>query len=65
MKKALLLAVLIISMTLSTLAFILGTKIIAKTQSPPDISITYPAGYLDLPEKTTPPKKVHKKVAKP
>ncbi|MEI8061747.1 MAG: hypothetical protein WCG97_00415 [bacterium] len=40
----------IVSLGLSTGAFVLGSKIIAKEQSPPPISIAYPEGYIDLPE---------------
>ncbi len=52
-----------ISVLLSTFSFALGSKIIAKTQSPPAISIDYPLGYMDLPEIKTisPVKTVTKK----
>ena len=59
MRKIIWPAIALISITLSTYAFIIGSKVIEKTQSPPPIYITYPEGYTDLAE--LPPKQ---KVAK-
>lgn len=50
MRKILWPIIALISLVLSTYSFILGSKVIEKTQSPPPIYITYPEGYLDLPK---------------
>ena len=39
-----------VSLVLSTYAFILGSKIVERTQNAPAIYITYPEGYVDLPD---------------
>ena len=51
-----------VSLVLSTYAFILGSKIVERTQNAPAIYITYPEGYVDLPEvkKPVPKPKVSK-----
>jgi hypothetical protein len=68
MRKIIWPAIVTISLVLSTYAFILGSKVIEKTQSPPPIYITYPEGYKDLPELPPKPNVIKNKklkVAKP
>jgi hypothetical protein len=50
-----------VSLILSTYSFILGSKVIEKTQSPPPIYITYPDGYTDLQDLPQKKKKVTKR----
>lgn len=60
MLKVFWLVTAVVSLTLSTYAFIFGSKIIKKTQEAPPIYITYPEGYKDLPELPEKVKKVKK-----
>lgn len=46
----------LISIALSTYAFILGSKVIENSQKPAPIYITYPDGYTDLPQDQPKPK---------
>ncbi len=50
MRKTLWPIIAVTSLVLSTYAFILGSKVIEKTQNSSPIYITYPEGYTDLPE---------------
>lgn len=59
MKKIFWPIIALLSITFSTYAFILGSKIIEKTQTATPIYITYPEGYRELPEL---PKPAAKKV---
>jgi hypothetical protein len=61
MRKILWPIIAIVSMVLSTLAFIYGTKVIEKTQNTPPIYITYPEGYKDLADLPAKPKTPDKK----
>jgi len=53
-----------VSLVLSTYAFILGSKIVERTQNAPAIHITYPEGYVDLPDLPPKPKVTKTKVKK-
>jgi len=56
MRKILWPTIAVVSVVLSTFAFIFGSKVIERTQSPPPIYITYPDGYTDLPDLPPKPK---------
>ncbi len=62
MRKIIWPVISLVSIVLSTYALILGSKIVERTQNAPAINITYPEGYVDLPEvkKPVPKPKVSK-----
>ncbi len=64
MKKIIWLVLTVVSLVLSTYAFILGSKVMEKSQSAPPIYITYPGGYGELVEPAKPVSKSKKKNAR-
>ena len=68
MRKIIWPGIAVISLVLSTYAFILGSKIIENSQKAAPIYITYPEGYKDLPDLPPKPKSTKtkkKKLEKP